>query len=176
MRSPLLRFLSRRTRISLVAALLAASSLSSQQLATEKMWSIADTGVVRTIGIAVFNHLGHDLAGAAFQLNVQPWRINIPEDATPAWRALRIQLILALRGRLPEAADTSYRYLTIESVELRRDSLFAAFRLGILWRCRNGTGGGTSAGIRVRAWKHGKWWQMPVTETILHGDSLGCPR
>ncbi len=166
------------TRLLCAALLLALAvpvpGLAQQAPVTPTFWHTADTGVVRTIGTAVFERLGGTLSRAALDPDPRPWTIRIPDDAAEPWQRLRAHLYRALNARPRQASDTIGGVLSIESVRVRGDSLTASFTVGVTWRCRDGGGGGSSTGYEVRAWRYGSHWQAPRSEAVLHGDSMPC--
>lgn len=158
----------------LIASAVPVSGLAQQAPVTPTFWQTADTGVVRTVGTAVFERLGGTLSRAALDPDPGPWTISIPDHAAEPWQKLRAHLSRALNARRREASDTIGCFLSIESVRVHGDSLTARFTVGVIWRCRAGGGGGGYTGYEVRAWRYGNHWQPPRSEPVLHGDSMGC--
>lgn len=160
----------------LIASVVPMPGLAQQAPVTATFWHLADTGVVRTVGTAVFERLGGALSQAALDPDPRPWTINIPDDAAEPWQMLRAHLYRALNARPREASDTIGGVLSIESVRVHGDSLTASFTVGVTWRCRDGGGGGGYTGYEMRAWRYGSHWQPPRSEAVLFGDSMPCPQ
>ena len=132
-----------------------------------------DSAIARLTMSAVFERLGGRIAQAAVDTVTHPWIMSFPSRGRH-WSLYEKHARAVLRARDPISPDSVRSTLTVESFEIRGDTVFAHFTLGAASKCRGEwKGGGTQ--YEMVAIKSGKFWEYPVvTKPIGHYDSISC--
>ena len=126
-----------------------------------------DTTAARMVMASVFGQLGHEMARAAVDTTLRPWLVDLPRDGRVRWSRFRDHLFAAVRGRPPLHEHEARHVLSIEQIEMRGDTLVAAFTTGFGEFCGKDWMG-DATGYEMRAIRRGDAFEMPTTRRTMH--------
>jgi len=142
----------------------------------------ADADEVQVVAAFAIDRLSTEIATAMLASEVSPWKIEIPDSTSTAWRQVQAGLYAVLHGRPVAASDSFYRLISFDKITVRGDSLFASFTTAWLMYCPvsptlvaplgGGWAGGSST-VRVVSRRMSGYW-MPAVERGGEVTDGGC--